>query len=159
MAIAKAELKFHIRPARPEEAAKLSALALASKAHWGYEPDFLEACRAELSLSVEYILNSPVFVLEKETQILGFYGLREIDGAVELAYLFINPSVINRGYGKRLWNHAVETATRLGHQRLLIESDPYAEKFYETMGARRIGEAASSANQDRRLPLMEFQLS
>ena len=32
-----------LRPARPEEAGLLSDLALRSKAHWGYPPDFLAA--------------------------------------------------------------------------------------------------------------------
>ena len=37
-----------IRPARPEEAGAISALALRSKGHWGYDPAFLEACREDL---------------------------------------------------------------------------------------------------------------
>ena len=38
-----------LRAARPEEAAAISALALRSKAHWGYDEAFLAACRAELT--------------------------------------------------------------------------------------------------------------
>ena len=40
-----------IRSARPEEAETLSALALRSKAYWGYPADFMEACREELTLT------------------------------------------------------------------------------------------------------------
>jgi hypothetical protein len=37
---------MRIRPARPDEATDLSALAMRSKAYWGYDDDFLRACRA-----------------------------------------------------------------------------------------------------------------
>ena len=40
-----------IRPARPEEAAALSDLALRAKAHWGYDNAFLKAYRAELTVT------------------------------------------------------------------------------------------------------------
>jgi hypothetical protein len=37
-----------IRPAQADEVEALTALALRSKAHWGYDDAFMEACRAEL---------------------------------------------------------------------------------------------------------------
>ena len=39
-----------IRAARPEEAADLSALALASKAHWGYDAAFMAAMERNADL-------------------------------------------------------------------------------------------------------------
>lgn len=154
----KTDARLSIRPARPREARLLSDLALRSKSHWGYTADFLEACRAELTISADYIAASPVFVLEEGERIAGFYGLREQGGELELLYLFVEPEAINRGYGKQLWAHAVETATRLGFQKISIESDPYAESFYRAMGARRIGEVLSSVQAGRTLPLLEFLL-
>ena len=53
-----------IRRARPEEAGVLSALALRSKAHWGYDADFLAACRDDLTLIPEEIATSMVYVLD-----------------------------------------------------------------------------------------------
>ncbi len=41
--------KIIIRPVDASEAAIISELAMRSKAHWGYSPEFVEACRAELS--------------------------------------------------------------------------------------------------------------
>jgi GNAT superfamily N-acetyltransferase len=148
-----------LRRARPEEADLLSDLALRSKSLWGYPTDFLEACRAELTLSADYIKASPVFVLEEEERgVVGFYGLREQGSELELLYLFVEPSATNRGYGKRLWKHAVLTAAMLGFQKIKIESDPYAEAFYRAMGARRIGDIPSSLQAGRTLPLMEFPI-
>src|SRR5918911_5737132 len=102
-------LNLSIRRASPDEASLLSELALRSKAHWGYTKEFLEACRADLTLSPDYIARSPVFVLEEENRIVGFYGLRERVDDIELTYLFVEPSAMNRGYGKLLWQHLVET--------------------------------------------------
>jgi GNAT superfamily N-acetyltransferase len=134
----------------------LSDLALRSKSHWGYSQEFLEACRAELTLSEGYIASSPVFVLEEGERVVGFYSLREQGSELELLYLFVEPSMMNCGYGKRLWTHAVEAAAELGFQKITIESDPYAEAFYQAMGARRIGETPSSLQAGRRLPVLEF---
>lgn len=150
---------LRLRPARPDEAGLLSDLALRSKSQWGYPADFLEACRAELTVSPAYLNASPVFVLEEgEQAVVGFYGLREQGSAIELLYLFVEPAAMHRGYGKRLWTHAVEVATALGFQKISIESDPYAEAFYQAMGARRTGVVHSSVEAGRTLPLIEFPL-
>ncbi|MHB1596277.1 MAG: hypothetical protein ACYCU3_19125 [Streptosporangiaceae bacterium] len=37
------------RPARPDEVGLLGDLALRSKGHWGYDREFLDACRSELA--------------------------------------------------------------------------------------------------------------
>ncbi|HUQ31222.1 MAG TPA: GNAT family N-acetyltransferase [Pyrinomonadaceae bacterium] len=147
-----------IRAARSDESGLLSDLALRSKSHWGYSQEFLEACREELTISEGYITSSPVFVLEEGESVAGFYGLRAKGSELELLYLFIEPSLMNRGYGKRLWTHAVEVAGLLGFQKILIESDPYAEAFYRAMGARLIGSVESSLQAGRILPLLEFPL-
>lgn len=148
-----------IRPAQAHEADSLSELALRSKAHWGYDADFLEACREELTISEDYIKSAPVFVLEEDGRVAGFYGLRERVDELELLYLFVEPAAIGSGYGRRLWEHAVETAARLGFRKITIESDPYAERFYLAMGARRVGEISSSLRPGRTLPLLEFPLA
>lgn len=136
----------------------LTDLALRSKGHWGYTEDFLEACRAELTVTPEMISSLPVHVLEEGGRVLGFYGLREQGDELDLLYLFVEPSEINRGHGKMLWNHALKTAYELGFRRISIESDPYAEAFYRAMGARRVGDVASSTRASRTLPLLKFHL-
>ena len=148
----------HLRSARPHEADLLSDLALRSKSHWGYPVEFIEACRQELTLSVEFIIASPVFVLEDGERVIGFYGLREAASELELLYLFVEPEFVNRGYGKLLWEHAVKMAAKLGFHKISIESDPHAEAFYQSMGARRIGTVNSAVQPGRTLPVLEFSL-
>ena len=151
---------LRIRPAIETEAILLTELALRSKAHWGYDSEFLEACRAELTIEPEYVASHPTFVLEKQGRLLGFYSLeRQADGDVELVHLFVEPDAIGSGYGKLLWTHAVETARQLGSQEMIIHSDPFAEAFYKAMGARRVGVIASTIRAVRTLPLLRFTLA
>jgi len=91
---------------------------------------------------------------------VGFCSLLPIDpGTVELDDLFIEPDDIGKGYGQRLWDHAVSVARESGFARIVLVSDPYAEPFYARQGAVRIGEKTSSLRTGRVLPVMEYQLS
>lgn len=149
---------MEIRRALPSEAAALSALALRSKALWGYSPDFLEACRENLTLTEDEIAGTPVFVLVEDGRLLGFYGLAVEGDRVELAYLFVEPSAARTGVGGRLWAHALASARSLGCNELWIQSDPNAEGFYLHMGARRTGESESTVLAGRMLPLLVYPL-
>ncbi|MGB8507243.1 MAG: GNAT family N-acetyltransferase [Pyrinomonadaceae bacterium] len=148
-----------IRPASAHEAALLTELALRSKAHHGYDEEFIKDCRAELTLTHAYIFKHRVRVAEtQDGAVVGFYTLLENDDLLWLDHLYVEPEMIGRGYGKLLWRHAVEEAKASGHRSLRIESDPHAEKFYLAMGAQRIGERASSVRAGRLLPLMHCSL-
>src|SRR5439155_15042308 len=74
-----------IRRASPAEAAQLSALALRSKAHWGYDSAFLEACVVPLTVSPERINTTPVYVAEANQRVVGFYGLGQVGDDADLA--------------------------------------------------------------------------
>ncbi len=148
-----------IRQAKTGEAALLTELALRSKGHWNYDAEFLEDCRVDLTITPGYVASHPVFVVEERESLVGFYSLeKQADFDVELMHLFVEPSAIGGGHGKRLWQHAVETASQLGFRELVIGSDPHAEAFYKAMGARRVGEVASIVRPGRLLPLLRFTL-
>lgn len=127
-----------IRPARVDEAGALSALALRSKAHWGYAPDFIERCRDDLTVTEEMIASHDVFVADSGGQPLGFYVLKAGPGDDgDLAFMFVDPPAIGRGVGRQLWRHAVQQAASRGYAALRIDADPHAEGFYRRMGAGR----------------------
>ena len=98
-----------IRRARADEAARLSELALRAKGQWGYDAEFLAACRPLLTLSGEYVAVHPIFLVERDGLVAGFYGL-EVPAATtlpptaeaELAYLFVEPAAMGRGAGRTL---------------------------------------------------------
>ena len=149
---------MRIRRAEPAEAQLLSEVAMESKGHWGYDPDFLEACRPELTLTPESIEGSEVHVIEANGEVIGFYGLGKREDDVELGHFWVLPKAIGQGFGKRLWEHAIDTARRLGFRRLWDESDPNAKGFYRKMGAKRVGEVPSPVQAGRMLPLLRFSL-
>src|SRR5581483_9656510 len=104
-----------IRPARPDEAAAISALALRSKAHWGYSPDAMAVFQAELTLSPAEVLTGRAHVVEEEGQLVGFYTLRARgQGVIELEHLFVEPGRLRRGLGAALFWHALELARAAG---------------------------------------------
>lgn len=137
----------------------LSDLALRSKGYWGYDEEFLEACREELTVRRNDIARRRVTVLERDGAVLGFYGLDGEAPVGELWWLFVDPTAIGTGAGTALWTHARRTALGLKWKRMCIESDPGAEGFYLAMGARRIGEVPSQSIPGRVLPLLEFEVA
>ncbi len=148
-----------IRPARPDEAARLSELAFRSKAHWDYSEAFLEASRDELRVKAGEIDRGDVYVAEHAGQVLGFYALGRLSAAAfELDHLFVEPDAIGGGHGAALFEHACERARDAGASVLVIQSDPHAEGFYRRCGAERVGERESDSVPGRMLPLLERRL-
>ncbi|WP_405359924.1 GNAT family N-acetyltransferase [Kitasatospora sp. NBC_00085] len=150
---------MRIRPARPDEAEQLSALALRSKAYWGYDAAFLEACREELTLDAAGIERRRTAVAEGGGRVLGFITLVGAPPQGELGMLFVEPDTIGRGVGRRLVEHLRAQATALGFRRLTIDADPYAEPFYLAMGATRIGTTPSESIPGRELPLLALEIT
>jgi GNAT superfamily N-acetyltransferase len=148
-----------LRPARPDECAALSALALRSKAVWGYSDEFMARCVAELTLREDSLPH--VFVMETAEGVVGFYALSALeDGRVELEFLFIEPDALRHGHGRRLLAHARSHARdRMAARTILIQGDPHADAFYRSVGARRVGERASASIERRVLPLYELDCS
>ena len=88
---------FKIRQARLSESELLSSLAWRSKAYWGYSPEFIRACRQELTYSPEDIQNNYFFVAEINNLVIGFFALEKLSAnEIELEALFIDPAYINQ---------------------------------------------------------------
>lgn len=147
-----------LRPARADEAALLGELALRAKGHWGYTAAFLEACRSELTFTTADLTARRFTVADAAGEVLGFSSLDGEPPDGELGNLWVEPGAIGTGLGRRLFEHAAETARGLGFRRLRIEAEPRAEGFYLAMGATRVGEVPSGSIPGRSLPLLSFEL-
>ncbi|HSA79910.1 MAG TPA: GNAT family N-acetyltransferase [Geminicoccaceae bacterium] len=141
-----------IRRAIGDDAGRLSDLALRSKAVWGYDAAFMDACRVELTISAESIRQRLTFLFEDRGRLAGFYQLRLSGPSAEVAQFFIAPEEIRSGLGRRLWPHLERTARNAGANWLEVDSDPNAEGFYLAMGMERHGEAPSGSIAGRLLP-------
>lgn len=159
MAEGAAAARATVRPARIDEAATLSALALRSKAHWGYDAAFLAACRHDLTVTPEDIAAHIIRVTTLGGQACGFYQLRGARETATLTDLWVEPGAIGQGHGRALWEDAVATVRERGFHELLVQSDPHAEGFYRAMGAQRIGTQPSTVFPGRELPLLRLALA
>ncbi|MEV0973164.1 GNAT family N-acetyltransferase [Microtetraspora glauca] len=150
---------MQVRAARADEAEVLSALAIRSKAYWGYDEEFMAACRDELTISASRVGTVRATVAERDGRVLGFGTLEGEPPEGALGMLFVAPDTIGQGVGRLLYEHAVATARDLGFTRLTIDADPNAEAFYLAMGAVRIGGTPSGSIPGRVLPLLEVTVA
>ncbi|MEU6912978.1 GNAT family N-acetyltransferase [Streptomyces olindensis] len=141
-----------IRPARATEAGVLTDLALRSKAHWGYDAGFLEACRDELTLAADEVARRRTTVADRDGRILGFATLEGEPPTGVLGMMFVEPQAIGQGIGRLLFERTIAAGRDLGFTRLTIDADPNAEPFYRAMGAVRVGEVPSGSIAGRVLP-------
>lgn len=146
------------RAAHPPEAAALSALALRSKAHWGYDADFMKACVGPLTIAPEDFQEMEIVVVDGASGPVAFAALDVDRPEAHLDKAFVDPEAMGQGLGRALMGWAVTQARARGARMLLIESDPHAEAFYAAMGAEVVGRAASEAIPGRTLPLMRLDL-
>lgn len=148
-----------LRPARREEAAALSDLALRSKGHWGYDAEFLAACRAELTLDPDELATHRTLVADVDGRPAGFGTLEGAPPYGELGMLFVDPDLLGRGIGRVLLAALLDRARQEGFTRLSVDADPHAEAFYLAHGAVRAGAVESASIPGRVLPRLELTLT
>ncbi|MET8470701.1 GNAT family N-acetyltransferase [Streptomyces sp. NPDC006422] len=148
-----------LRPARPDEAERLSALALRSKAHWGYDDAFMASCVAELTLHPSEVERRRTTVAEDaDGRLLGLVTLEGAPPVGELGLMFVDPDAMGLGVGRLLFEHMREAARAAGFRAVGWSADPNAVPFYEAMGGRHVGVTPSGSIPGRTLPLMELRL-
>ena len=149
-----------IRKAKTGEAESLTALCMRSKAHWGYDVEFMRLCTAALTVSEASIAAGRVLVATDDAgRTIGTVSVAEDDEGPELALMFVDPPAMGGGIGRALFEAAVRLARRLGYSRMTILADLNAAPFYERMGARFLRNAPSDAIPGRTLPLYEYDLT
>ena len=153
-----------IRPACAGEAGSLTALCLRSKAHWGYDAEFMRLCALVLTIGQDSIVEGRVLVATDETgRAVGTASVMpdgESGGVdAELGLMFVEPTAIGSGVGRALFGEAARLARRLGYRRMTILADPNAAPFYERMGARFLRHAPSDAIPGRTLPFYDYDLA
>lgn len=150
------------RDAFPAEASYLSALAIRSKATWGYSAEFMSACLHELTILPESIDSDDAHyvVALVDEAVVGYYSLEAmLGGEIDLSGLFVDPDHIGTGIGKALIEKAKCHAASLGAVKINIQSDPHAEHFYRAAGGLITGRQESGSISGRYLPMLQINLS
>lgn len=151
-----------IRRAIEKDLEKLNWLLRASKAYWGYDEIYLASFMQEMAMTPWYLERYGCWIGHDKQKFIGFYGFgQEIQrGSVswELDYFFIDPECVGKGYGRKLWKAALQTAKELGVASFKVWGDVHAKGFYEKMGATLIGEEVSSLQGGVLLPIYKVVL-
>ena len=151
-------MRLIVRQPTLDELPKLSELCLRSKAVWGYDQAFIDACRDELTLHPSDLAQTHIAVVEDSNGMAGVAQISAREHEADLLKLFVDPSMLRKGIGKFLFSWACEQARNMRASRLFIEADPDAAQFYRRMGAYDIGFAPSGSIRGRKLPRLAFDL-
>jgi N-acetylglutamate synthase-like GNAT family acetyltransferase len=149
------------RPAHINDASAFTDLALRSKAYWGYDEAFMEACRAELTISADRIADEDMTVALSGETIIGMVALAisAQPQVLELEDMFVDPASIGTGIGLRLMDHTKVIAIAKGAIRVEVDADPNAQGFYERCGYHLIGTSPSASIPGRVLPRLALDLT
>jgi N-acetylglutamate synthase-like GNAT family acetyltransferase len=150
-------MDLQIRRATPDESEALTELAHAAKRHWNYPEEWIAHWQDDLTITCDFIAGNEVFIAMIDGEIAGCCALVSSDSVAELEHMWIDPKQMNKGIGRALFEHVQARAKEVGAPVLELSADPHAEKFYERMGARRIGEVpANVLGHARVLPRMRI---
>lgn len=147
-----------IRVPRPSEADALTDLCKRSKASWGYDGAFMAASAEALTVTPQRLDDEVFWVAEDEGRLLGVVAVLETELGWELDLLFVEPDLKRGGVGRVLLDRAARHLRAMSVDRVMIQSDPYAEGFYLRCGAERVGEVESESLPGRMLPLLALKL-
>ena len=126
-----------LRPVAPDDYEQVRALTLESKAHWGYDRDFVRGWAEGLSFESD----RERWVAELDGVVVAWAALvPPADGVAVLDDLWVDPAWIGRGLGSRLFRVAADRARELGAARLEWGAEPNAVGFYEKVGGRKLRE-------------------
>jgi GNAT superfamily N-acetyltransferase len=150
-----------IRRAVAAEAPRLSGIARAAKAGWGYAPALLASWEESLRITGEYVARERVYVLVRDDALVGFHALEQREDHWRLEHLWVDPVAQGSGFGRRLFEHAMGCVRETRPGRVVIEADPHAAGFYARMEARETGSVAAPVEGDpgRRLPVFEIAVT
>ncbi len=111
----------------------LNQISFKAKKHWGYPDEWMKKWKSELTVSPKYLRENSVFRLTENNTIVGFCAIEEKENEYEIGHLWILPKFMGKGYGKILLDESLKR-TCISRKRIIVISDPNAEKFYQKMG-------------------------
>ncbi len=152
-------MSISLRPAVVADCAALSDVVFRSKQSNGYDDAFMDACRAELTITARTLAQTQLWVAEDNGVLLGCAALdMQPNNSGEVSLFFVDPNVQGRGVGRMLWSTIFRLAHQNGFKTLELSADPNAVGFYAKQGFVEIGSTPSGSIKGRRLPKMQLTL-
>jgi len=145
-----------IEKATNEDAKELTELTILSKSYWDYSEQQIEAWKNDLTITEPYIVEKEIFKLIYENKIIGYYSFFKSNNSdLKLDNLFVTPIYIGKGIGKKLMLDFFKRILVTDFEKVILDADPNAEKFYLNIGFEVIGKLETSI-KNRYLPIMEM---
>jgi GNAT superfamily N-acetyltransferase len=148
---------IRLRPARVEDGPRLREIAIAAKAHWGYDVEQVRAWGAEITVVSEEGGKDAVVAEEEGGAIVGWASVEPRNDAWWLEDLWVDPGGMRAGVGSRLFREAARMARSAGAARMEWEAEPNALGFYEKMGGRFLRDSEPT-EWGRMIPVMGVDL-
>lgn len=154
------DVELRMRRGLPGDAERLSQIARAAKAHWGYPRAWLAAWEPVLTITPEYLERQLVYVGARGHEMVGFYALEPRGARWSLEHFWVDPPWHGRGVGRHMYGDAVDRVRAIRPGLMVIEADPYAAGFYARMGAQQKGTVPAPVEGDpgRALPVFEVEV-
>ncbi|HEY2788837.1 MAG TPA: GNAT family N-acetyltransferase [Gaiellales bacterium] len=128
-----------IRAAAAGEGERLREITTAAKGFWDYDPARVREWGAALDLSPGRLATAYAYVAELDGRAVAWAEILPPAGGVcVLEHLWVDPALIRRGLGSRLFEFAAERARELGATALEWEAERNALGFYRMMGGRHL---------------------
>lgn len=131
---------LRIRRAAVTDGPALTELMRRSRAYQGRYASIL----AGYEVSAAQLARDEVHAGTVGECLAGFYSLVVAADDAELDLLFVDDAHQGRGFGARLFEHMRTQAIGRGCRAVRIVSHPPAERFYQRMGAERVGTKPAS---------------
>lgn len=148
-----------IEKAKNTDGKELTELTLRSKSHWNYSKEQIDKWKNDLTVTSNYIDEKEVFKLLADNILIGYYSYFELNEEnVKLENLFIEPKFIGQGYGKLLMSDFLQRVKKAEYNKVTLDADPNAERFYSNIGFKVV-EQLKSSMKDRFLPIMEMEIA
>lgn len=149
---------IELRSPRRSELEAVTDLCMRSKAFWGYDADFMNACRTELTVTESDLSGEAIVLSVQGSEITGVVQLSFDGKTASLEKLFVDPAYMGKGIGRSLFTWAHDKSRLRQAMCLVVEADPDAVPFYKAMGCREAGNVPSGSIPGRYLPRLEFEL-
>lgn len=146
-------------PIRINHRDELWELAIRSKSHWKYPPEYLVAVRDQLKISAIQIGEGwGEIAVDHKQRWLGYYFILPKAFECYLEHLWVEPEYIGKGLGRGLLNQAIRSVKNAGfYDTIRVHSDPQAEGFFLKNGFKKQGEVPSKVEGGA--PLANLQLN
>lgn len=149
---------MEVKKSTIEDSEILTEITKKSKAYWGYSDEQMGNWSELLTITKNYIETNNVYKLLDNDLTIAYYSYIYLNKKeVKLDNLFVLPNYIGTGLGKLLMNHFLDRIKNTEIEKIILDSEPNAEKFYEYFGFKKVGQIETSI-KNRYLPIMELRV-